>query len=161
MSAPPIVPVGIVPRTGTARLAGVGAVVFLANAGLLVLQLTAGRLLAPFVGSSLETWTAIIGAFLAGIALGNAAGGRLADRRPNSRWLAVVVALGGLAALWTVALPALLDATNLHRLLPLSLRIPVLAAVLCFPPAFVLSLLTPLAIRLGLPDVRHAGRVAG
>ena len=54
--------------------------VFLANAGLLVLQSTAGRLLAPFVGSSLETWTAIIGAFLAGIALGNAAGGRLADR---------------------------------------------------------------------------------
>src|SRR5947209_8791414 len=94
-------PVAVLPRVGAARMAGVGAVVFLANAGLLVLQLAAGRLLAPFVGSSLETWTAIIGAFLAGIALGNAVGGRLADRRPSPRRLSAVLALGGLAALWT------------------------------------------------------------
>ena len=161
MSAPTVASVSILPRVGAPRLAGVGAVVFLANAGLLVLQLSAGRLLAPFVGSSLETWTAIIGAFLAGIALGNAAGGRLADRRPHPRWLAAVVALGGLTALWTIAFPSLLDATGLHRELPLAARIPVLAAALCFPPGFVLSLLTPLAIRLGLPDVRQAGRVVG
>jgi spermidine synthase/MFS family permease len=161
MSVSTAAPVAVLPRVGTARLAGVGAVVFFANAGLLVLQLTAGRLLAPFVGSSLETWTSIIGAFLAGIALGNAAGGRLADRRPSPRWLPVVLALGGLAGLWTIALPELLNATGLHKLLPLAVRIPVLAAVLCFPPGFVLSLLTPLAIRLGLPDVRHTGRVAG
>ena len=36
-----------------ARLAGVGLVVFLANAALLVLQLVASRLLAPFIGSDL------------------------------------------------------------------------------------------------------------
>ncbi len=161
MAASTIAPVAVVPRAGAARLAGVGAVVFSANAGLLVLQLTAGRLLAPFVGSSLETWTSIIGAFLAGIALGNAAGGRLADRRPGPRRLAAVLAVGGLAALWTIALPELLTATGLHRLLPLGVRIPVLAAVLCFPPGFVLSLPTPLAIRLGLPDIRRTGRVAG
>jgi spermidine synthase/MFS family permease len=161
MATSTVAPAAIQPRAGTVRLAGVGAVVFLANAGLLALQLASGRLLAPFVGSSLETWTSIIGAFLAGIALGNAAGGRFADRRPHPRWLTVVLTLGGLAALWTIALPLLLDATGLHRLLPLGVRIPVLAAVLCFPPGFVLSLLTPMAIRLGLPDVRHAGRVAG
>jgi spermidine synthase/MFS family permease len=158
VAAPVVVPL---PRGGALRLAGIGAVVFLANVGLLVLQLVAGRLLAPFVGSSLETWTAIIGAFLAGIALGNAVGGRLADRHPTPRLLAVVLALGAVAALWTVALPLLLDTTALHRPLPLELRIPFLAAALCFPPGFVLSLLTPLAIKLGLPDVRHAGRVAG
>jgi spermidine synthase len=161
MAASTIAPITVVPRAGATRLAGVGAVVFSANAGLLVLQLTAGRLLAPFVGSSLETWTSIIGAFLAGIALGNAAGGRLADRRPSPRRLAAVLAVGGLAALWTIALPELLSATGLHRPLPLGVRIPVLAAVLCFPPGFVLSLPTPLAIRLGLPDIRHTGRVAG
>ena len=150
-----------VPRFGAARLAGIGVVVFLANAGLLVLQLLAGRLLAPFVGSSLETWTGIIGGFLAGIAVGNAAGGRLADRNPTGRALAAVLVLGAASALWVVGLPELLAATGAHRALPLGLRIPVLAVALCFPPGFVLSLPTPLAIRLGLPDVRHAGRVAG
>src|SRR5436309_6676505 len=83
-----------------ARLAGVGLVVFLANAALLVLQLVAGRLLAPFVGSSLETWTAVIGVFLAGIALGNALGGRLADRYPTPRALAALLAVGAVAAVW-------------------------------------------------------------
>lgn len=149
------------PRVASARLVSVGAVVFLANAGLLVLQLVAGRLLAPFVGSSLETWTSIIGAFLAGIAVGNAVGGRLADRHASRRLLAIVVACGGVAALWTVGFAELLVATGVHRSLPLGARIPILAAILCFPPGFILSLPTPLAFRLGLPDVRHAGRVAG
>jgi spermidine synthase/MFS family permease len=148
-------------RLAVGRLAGVGAVVFLANAGLLVLQLAAGRLLAPFVGSSLETWTAVIGAFLAGIALGNWAGGRTADRSPAAWKLAAFLALGGVAAGWMILLPGWLTDSHAHRYLPLSVRIPVLAAVLCLPAGFALSLLTPLAVRLATADVRSAGRVAG
>ena len=49
-------------------------------------RLLAGHYLAPFIGSSIETWTCVIGVFLTGIALGNHYGGRLADRsRPPSR----------------------------------------------------------------------------
>jgi hypothetical protein len=143
------------------RLVGVGAVIFFANAALLVLQLVAGKFLAPFVGSSLETWTSVIGVFLAGIALGNAFGGRLADRYPTPRTLAVLLAVGAVAALWVLAFPLVLAESELHKALPLAARIPVLAAVLCLPAGFVLSLLTPLAIKLGLPDVSHTGRVAG
>lgn len=143
------------------RLAAVGAVVLVANAGLLVLQLVAGRLLAPFVGSSLETWTSVIAAFLAGIALGNAAGGPLADRSPRPRTLAAGLLLGAVSALWMLGLPLALAATGWHQGLPLGARIPALAALLCLPPGFALSLLTPVAIRLGLADVSRAGRVAG
>ena len=143
------------------RLVGVGAVVFCANAALLVLQLVAGRLLAPFIGSSLETWTSIIGVFLAGIALGNAFGGRLADRYPTPRTLAALLAVGAVAAVWMLVFPMLLASSGLHKSIPLGPRIPILAAALCLPAGFVLSLLTPLAIKLGLPDVAHTGRVAG
>src|SRR5438034_4105377 len=83
-----------------ARLAGVGAVVFFANAALLVLQLVASRLLAPFIGSDLYTWTSIIGVFLTGIALGNAYGCKLADRYPAPLTLALLLAAGGPAAAW-------------------------------------------------------------
>ncbi len=151
------VPVSLPPG----RLAAVGAVVFAANAGLLVLQLAAGRLLAPFVGSSLETWTSVIAAFLTGIALGNAAGGPLADRFPRPRTLAAILFAGGLSAGWMLVVPILLTATGVHQSLPLGVRIPTLAALLCLPPGFVLSLLTPVAIRLGLTDVSRSGRVAG
>jgi spermidine synthase/MFS family permease len=156
---PPPAPPAVQSPAG--RLAVVGLVVFLANAGLLVLQLVAGRLLAPFVGSSLETWTAVIGAFLTGIALGNGLGGRYSRRTASPAGLAGVLLAGALAAVWMVALPELLRATGLHRGLPLNLRVPVLAALLCLPAGFTLSLLTPAAIRLGLPDLRRAGRVAG
>ena len=143
------------------RLAGVGLVIFFANAALLVLQLVAGRLLSPYIGSSLETWTSVIGVFLAGIALGNDFGGKLADRYPRPTTLAVLLALGAVAALWMVAFPKILAASGLHTSLPLGPRIPILAAVLCLPAGLVLSLLTPVAIKLGLPDVSKTGRVAG
>jgi predicted membrane-bound spermidine synthase len=143
------------------RLACVGAVIFFANAALLVLQLVAGRLLAPFVGSSLETWTSIIGVFLTGIALGNGWGGKLADRYPTPRTLAILLLVGAATALWMLALPLLLNATGVYKMLPLGPRIPLLAVLLCLPAGLVLSLLTPLAIKLGLPDVGHTGRVAG
>src|SRR5580698_9974393 len=90
------------------RLVGVGLIVFLANGALLVLQLVASRLLAPFVGSSLETWTSVIGVFLVGIALGNAYGGRLADRYPTPRTLAALLGIGSIAAIWMAIFPLLL-----------------------------------------------------
>ncbi|MGL6097460.1 MAG: fused MFS/spermidine synthase, partial [Fimbriiglobus sp.] len=152
---------GLAGPLSPARLVAVGAAVFAANAGLLVLQLAAGRWLAPFVGSSLETWTAVIGAFLTGIAAGNAVGGKLADRYPSGRRLALALVLGAAAAVWMVAVPRILAATGVHQILPLGVRIPVLAMVLCLPAGFALSLPTPLAVRILLADVRRAGRVTG
>ena len=150
------------PATGfAARMAGVGLVVFLANAGLLVLQLVAGKLLSPFVGSSLSTWTVVIAAFLTGIAFGNAIGGRLADRSATLGRLVRFLISGALAALWMIAFPEILERTGVHRGLELDFRIPVLAFALCFPAGFTLSLLTPMAIRICVPDVGRAGSVSG
>src|SRR5580693_8867450 len=68
-------------------------IVFLASGAVLVLEILAVRLLAPYVGLTLETTTSIIGAVLAGIAAGAALGGRAADRvNPH---LLVVGLLGG------------------------------------------------------------------
>lgn len=142
-------------------LAGLGAIVFLANAGLLVLQLLAGRYLAPFIGSSVETWTCVIGVFLTGIALGNYYGGRIADRSPSTRTLRRLLLVGAITSLSLIGGWVVCRGTGLDRVLPLGPRIPVLATLFCLPPAFVLSLLTPLTIKLMLPDVGRAGRIAG
>jgi MFS family permease/SAM-dependent methyltransferase len=143
------------------RLAFCAFVVFLANGALLVLQLVSARLLAPFIGSTLETWTAVIGAIMAGICLGNAAGGKLADARARAGTLRAVLAAGAAAVLGTLALALVLERTTAWRALSLTPRTAVLALAACFPPAFALSLLTPLAIRLALPDVHRTGRVVG
>src|SRR5271166_3742476 len=102
-------------RIPTSLLIGTGAVVFLANAGLLVLQLVAGRLLAPFIGSSIETWTSVIGVFLTGIALGNWLGGRIADRFPSPAAVGVLLILGGLSSLGMIACSEFALASNFYK----------------------------------------------
>src|SRR5580698_6932538 len=140
-------------RIPTSLLIGTGAVVFLANAGLLVLQLVAGKLLAPFIGSSIETWTSVIGVFLTGIALGNWLGGRIADRFPSPRTVGVLLILGGLSAMGMVLCYNYTLDSGFYRSIPLKPRIPILALMFCLAPALLFSLLTPLTIKLILPDV--------
>src|SRR5579872_4944360 len=74
-------------------------VVFIASGCTLILEIVAGRIVAPVVGVSLYTWTSVIGVVLAGISLGNYTGGLVADRWPDRRTLGVILALGGLTSL--------------------------------------------------------------
>ena len=136
-------------------------IVLLANCAVLVLQLVAGRLLAPFIGVSLATWTSIIGVFMAGISLGNWHGGKVADRDPNARTLSRLLFLGGVASLAALGFILLLGDGALVRPLPLLPRIFLLTTVFFLPASYILSMITPLAIRLLLPDVRHTGSIVG
>ncbi|HEY3080308.1 MAG TPA: fused MFS/spermidine synthase [Chloroflexota bacterium] len=155
------------PRIGAPARAGLGGVgwaallAFCASAATLVLELIAGRMLAPYIGSSLYTWTSIIGVVLAGISLGNWAGGRLADRRASARLLGTLFLLGALAALASLAIVPLLGRSAPGQALGLLPRIFFLTTLGFFPPSFVLAMITPLVIRRTLPDVRHTGRVVG
>lgn len=67
------------PPTGRLGWPLAAALTFLAAASVLILEIAAGRLLAPYVGVSLTTYTGIIGAILAGIALGAWLGGQAAE----------------------------------------------------------------------------------
>jgi hypothetical protein len=78
------------------------ATVFVAAGAVLVLEILAVRLLAPYVGLTLETTTSIIGAVLLGIAVGAAIGGWVADRTDPRRLAVGLLIGGGLLALLTV-----------------------------------------------------------
>ncbi|HEX9076005.1 MAG TPA: fused MFS/spermidine synthase, partial [Anaerolineae bacterium] len=74
-------------------------IVFISSGSIMILELVAGRIIAPHVGSSLYTWTSVIGVVLAGISLGNYVGGRLADRWASLRLLGVIYLLAAIASL--------------------------------------------------------------
>ena len=116
-------------------------------------------MLAPYIGVSLYTWTSIIGVVLGGVSLGNWLGGKLADRRPSPRVLAALFALGALATIGTLMVVRAIGDGAFFRPLPLLARIFVLTSLVFLLPSIVLSMVTPLAIRLSLPDVRRTGRV--
>ena len=75
---------------------------FCASGAVLVLEILAVRLLAPYVGLTLEAYTTIIGVILAGIALGSWIGGRLADRLSPHRLLGPLLIVGGALAMAVV-----------------------------------------------------------
>jgi tetratricopeptide (TPR) repeat protein len=70
----------------------------------MVLELVAARLIARHLGSSLYTWTAVIGVVLAGITIGNYIGGRIADRFQARKALAALFAISSAACVVTVIL---------------------------------------------------------
>ncbi|PWK62920.1 hypothetical protein C7455_101960 [Roseicyclus mahoneyensis] len=78
------------------------ALILVLSAVGLTYEIAAGRVLAPYFGTSLVTWTAVIATVLAGFSLGNALGGFMAerDRRVALRNVrAVLVSTAVLAAL--------------------------------------------------------------
>ncbi|MFI5046522.1 MAG: fused MFS/spermidine synthase [Acidimicrobiia bacterium] len=135
------------------------ALVFFCSACVLVLEILAGRLLAPYVGISLETYTSIIGTVLAGIAAGTWLGGRLADRVDPRRLLGPTIALGGLLSMFTVpVVRSLGNDTSPDSGRPMIVG---LAFAGFFLPAFVLSAVHPMVVKLQLHDLRRTGRVVG
>jgi spermidine synthase len=134
------------------------AIVFSTSAVVLVLETLAGRLLAPYVGVTLQTFTGIIGVVLAGIAIGNWQGGRLADRFDARTLLPPTIVLGGGLSIAAVPLIRIFGGADLGAG---PAGIVLLATVAFFLPSVVLSAVSPMVVTLQLADVHHTGRVVG
>jgi len=141
-------------------------VVFVASFCTLVLEIVAGRVLAPYVGVSLYTWTSIIGVVLAGISGGAWAGGWLADRRPAESTLAWLLLASGVAAMLIAPATEMLAGeggllTSANLAMSLLARVVVLSFLLFFVPSFLLGMISPVAVRLALRDVATSGTIVG
>ena len=135
-----------------------GALVFCTSAAVLVLEILAGRLLAPYVGVTLETYTGIIGTVLAGIALGAWVGGRLADRVDPRRTLGPMLVLGGALAAGSLPLLRFFGAAQLGSG---PAAIVFLALTAFFLPAAVLSAVSPTVVKLQLRRLEETGATVG
>jgi spermidine synthase len=134
-------------------------IVFISSACTMIIELVAGRIVAPYVGVSLYTWTSVIGVVLAGMSLGNYLGGRLADRWASLRLLGSVFLLGGVSCL------GILLIEQVSRLTPGSwpilLAILALAAALFFLPSAVLGTVSPIVAKLAVRDLAETGSTVG
>lgn len=126
-------------------------VVVASSAAVLVLEILSMRLVAPYAGLTLETYTASVGVALGAIAVGAALGGRAADSGDPGRIIGPLLVVGGALAMFarplvTVFGPPLRGggppAAVILVALGVALPIAVLAAV---PPAVVKTQLARLA----------------
>lgn len=144
------------PRRLSSKVASL--LTFAAAAGVLVLEIAAGRLLAPYVGISLTTYTGIIGVILAGIAVGAWLGGRAADRVGPEPLIGPTLLAGGLAGMASVPVVAAVGPVNPSGDLG---SIVVLATIGFFAPAAILSAVAPMIVRAVIVDIRSSGALVG
>jgi spermidine synthase len=134
-------------------------IVFISNSCIMILELVAGRIIAPYVGVSLYTWTSIIGVVLAGISLGNYLGGRLADWRASPRLLGGIFLVGGFSSFGILAVDRLGRITGGE--LPLVLEILIMTAALFFVPSLILGTISPVVVKLAVRDLNRTGSTVG
>jgi spermidine synthase len=141
--------------------AGIASAVFIAGGVLLGMELVASRVLAPFFGSSIFVWGALIGVVLAGLSAGYWIGGVLADRFPRPALLLGVLALGA----GTILLIPVIDQTVLEAIVEWDAgprMNPLLATIALFGiPSVVLATASPIAVRLRARSVDTVGATAG
>lgn len=128
------------------------------SAAVLILEILAGRLLAPYVGISLDTYTGIIGTVLTGIAAGAWIGGWAADHVDARRLIPLLLTGGGGLAIATIPLvralgPVAADGGGAGTLL--------VTAVGFLPSAAVLSAVPPAVVKLQLRDLGSTGSTVG
>lgn len=129
-----------------------------ASAATLVVEIVAIRLLAPFIGLTLEVYTSVIGVILGAIALGAWIGGTVADRRDPRALLGPLLASGGVATMASVPLVNVLG----RALVGGGPAESVLLAAACFlVPGVLLSTVPPLVVKLQLRDLSSTGHVVG
>ena len=134
-------------------------VIFISSFCTLVIELVAGRILAPHVGVSLYTWTSIIGVVLAGISLGAYLGGKLADRHPHVSTLGWLLFLSGLSAFAISPLINLIGAARFYT--PLMIQILIITTLIFFLPSCLLGMISPVVVRLALQNLQRTGNTVG
>jgi spermidine synthase len=141
---------------------------FLSGAGVLVVEMMAPRALAPWFGQAQFVWSNVIGLVLAGLALGNMLGGRLADRRQSPTLLGGLLCIGAALVVAAAFLVGPVSRGLLPDALPLEVAYPFLrrgsfvATAVCFlPPVLLLGAVAPFLVRCATTRVEELGRTSG
>lgn len=127
----------------------------------MVLELVAGRLIARHVGSSLYTWTSVIGIVLSGIAAGNYVGGRLADRFPPKETLSAIFLVASANCLLIPLLNNRVGGMESLRDLDWQVRIALHVFLVFFVPSCLLGMISPVAARMAIVLGERLGRTIG
>ncbi|MDR3288327.1 MAG: fused MFS/spermidine synthase [Peptococcaceae bacterium] len=139
--------------------------VFLTGSVVMIIEMSASRLIAPYFGTSLVVWANIIGMILLAMSAGYFLGGRLADAYPSARVLFGITLIAGiiLSLIPFISQWIFSALTNGILATPFKTILFSFIGVLCVfsPPVFFLAMVSPFALRLSIPTAADAGRIAG
>lgn len=121
--------------------------VFITGACVLIVEVVAVRMLSPYFGNTIYTFSSVISVILLALSSGYYFGGKLADQHPKPTiYFSTVVVSGATLALLYAFSKSLLQAIS--ESLPLTYGPLVTTALLFLLPALLIGVLSPFAVRL-------------
>lgn len=134
---------------------------FFSGGTTMILELAGSRMIAPFFGTSLIVWTALIGIIMTSLCIGNWLGGSIADKNPNGKLLGRILMFAAII----IAITAYLSNYILTSLQELSLNLymsSVFSALIIFAPSSILlGMVSPFVARLAMQSVNSSGAIVG
>jgi len=135
-------------------------VVFTTGAAVLIIEITATRILAPYFGNTLFTISSIIGIVLGALSLGYYLGGVLADKYPKFSIFFFLIFIAGIFSLLIqVFSKTILPAIGYS--LDMKLGPPIVSLILFLIPSLILGMMSPFAIKLKTLELKEVGKVSG
>jgi spermidine synthase len=134
---------------------------FLAGAAIMIVEISANRLLAPLFGNTSYTWTALIGVILIAFSVGGYLGGWLAEKKADFALLGWLLAS---AAVLTMFIPAVFVYAGPANAALGHISGPVTISIILFAlPGVLLGAISPASVRLYslLSKDAHVGTAAG
>ncbi|MBD3388086.1 MAG: hypothetical protein GF416_03475 [Candidatus Altiarchaeales archaeon] len=134
--------------------------VFSAGASVMVVEILASRIMAPYYGSSTFVWSALIAVVLASLSVGYYVGGRLADMNPTVKTLSRILVL---SSVFIGLIPFFKEPVLLACYFLMGLKAGSIAAsaILLSVPAVLLGTVSPYAIKLSARDLKGIGTTSG
>ena len=136
-------------------------VVFICGAMVMILELVASRILAPFVGTSSYVWTSLIGIILGSLSFGYWLGGRLADRNPKRFALAMILFNAAIFIGATTFINILVLSVIEQYISDIRIAAIISTLVLFSFPSVLLGMVSPYAVKLQMADIDKTGSTVG
>lgn len=133
---------------------------FAAGFSVMVMELTAARIIAPILGSSVYTWTSVIGIVLLGTSVGNFLGGKFIDKKNSIYAQGIFFWLASISILFIPVFAKLIKHIALMET-PLWISVLLASGFLFLIPSFFLGATYPIILKLYLQNISSAGKEAG
>ena len=134
-------------------------IAFVEGAAVMGIELAGVKIIAPFFGTTLYVWAAVLSVTLGGLALGYFLGGSVANRFSGLKSTPLVLLIGTvLIALMPYIAIVIMPATA-----NFGVRMGALISAMIFlmPPLICMGMISPILIQLGLQEFSKAGKTAG
>ena len=135
------------------------ATLFCTGGVIMIVELLGTKIIAPYFGSSLYTWTSLIATTMISLSLGYHWGGKFSDNSLEHKKLYGIILFAGVALIIApfLQIPVLKISSSL------GLRAGSLTAsmILFAVPLFLLGMVTPYSVKLAFRETAHLGQTVG